>query len=70
MDRTTKAPPGPERGDQGATETQQGDGGSPRGAVDLTVPHAGDVSRELGSLADLMRKPGTLAEPREVDGDG
>lgn len=60
--RTQSSPPGPE--DQGATEEQRS-GGGPRGTVDLTVPHAADVSSELGSLAALMTQPGTLVEPRE-----
>lgn len=66
MDQCTKEPPGRENGDRGATKKQRSDGG-PRGAVvSLSVPHAGDVSPELGSLAALMAQPGTLAEPREV----
>lgn len=69
MDRTQKPPPGRENGDRGAKE-QRSDGG-PRGAVvSLSVSHPADVSPELGSLAALMRQPGTLAEPREVGVDG
>lgn len=68
MDRTTKAPPGRESGDRGATKKQRSDGG-PRGAVDLSVPAPADLSDELGTLAALMTQPGTLAEPREVSGD-
>lgn len=50
--------PDPHKTDTGASGTT---------VVSLSVAHPGDVSPELGSLADLMRKPGTLAEPREGD---